>query len=135
MTLNLFKDFFKSLDTKDVYLMNKNEYPTAEKEYDSLSFVVNKGYSQREQTLPLSQEMNVLYHLDSKQKYDFYYYMVPKKNKQQWNPWVKKLKVDNIDIIKEYYKCSTKKAIEYSEILTDDDMKIIESRLYKGGRE
>ena len=130
MALDLFKDIFNSLNTKDPYLMDGNQYPTAEKEYGNVAYMVNKGYSFGEDTILLAQEMNKLHDLDAKQQYDFYFHMIPFK-KKRWN-WIKKQNIKYIDIIQEYYNCSTKKAIEYLHVLSEEQIKIIEKRLYKG---
>ena len=75
--------------------------------------------------------MNGLHHLDKKLQYDFYYHGLPAK--KRYNKWLKPEAINNIELLKEYYSCSNAKAKEIVNVLTEEQIKIIEKRMYKGG--
>lgn len=94
-------------------------------------FIVNKAFSFTLDTIFYANMMNINSHIDAKMQYDFYYHALPKK--KRFGKWIKK---DTPDIasIREYYNCSIQKAIEYSKILTIEQVAILKQRMDKGGR-
>lgn len=102
-----------------------------EKEYKGLAYVINRVLGYFPDTIFFAQEMNMRSSLDGKMQYLFYLNGVSKRAR-----FAKGIKVENpqhLEIVKEYYRYSTKKARKALEILSEDDIKYIQARLYQGG--
>lgn len=125
--MDLFKDCIKSLNDKEMNFLDENT--DAEKHYNP--FIVNKNFSFGTDSLPYADMMNQLWHIDKKLQYDFYWHGLPKK--KRFNKWIKADAIDNVEIVKEYYKCSERLAKQYINILTEDQIKEIKKKLFKGG--
>ena len=76
--------------------------------------------------------MNSRPHLDKILQYNFLINIVRKK--KRFSKWIKKEKIESIDIIKEYYGYSTEKARQVVSILSNEQIDNIKSKIYKGGR-
>jgi hypothetical protein len=115
-------DYTKSIDSKSEQL-DISDYN---------AFIVNRALSFGVDTCLFANEMNINSSIPNNWQYDFLYYGIPKK--KRYNKWIKFDAIDNIDIIQEYYNCSFQKAIEYSKILTEEEIEILKTRLNKGGK-
>ena len=71
--------------------------------------------------------------LDTKAHYDFLHQTVEKK-KRPFRGWIKTKKLEDLAVVKEYYKYSNKKALESLSILTENDIKQLKQKLFKGGK-
>jgi hypothetical protein len=127
--MDLFKDTFKSLTEKHEHLLDTN--PENEKIYAGQAYVINKTLSLEPHTLVYSNIINTYYNLDPRLQYDFYFYGI--KRKRIFNPWPKKdAASNNLEIIKEYYNYNDRKAKEVMKILSNDQIKELKRKLYKG---
>jgi hypothetical protein len=126
--MDLFKDLLPSILKNKEHLLNSED---TEKEYTP--FVVNKSLSQHIDCIFLSNEMNMNHHLDNKLQYDFYFHSV-KPYKRNYEKWFKYKETKEIEQIKEYYNCSSIKAKGILSVLTPEQLKIIQSKLDKGGK-
>ena len=124
--MDLFKDIISSLNTKPGHIFDKD--PESIKDY--VPYIVNMSYYFGNDTLLYANEMNIRGDMDKKMQYDFYYYGIPKG--RRYNKFLKPKVINNIDMITEYYQCSNKKAKEYIDVLTDEQIEIIRGRMYKG---
>lgn len=118
-------DFINSIQAEKNYVLSDE----TEKDYNQ--FVINRGLSFGADTIIYGNEMNSRPHLSSKMQYDFLFHGIPKR--KRYNKWIKADKIDNIDIITEYYECSDVRAKEILRLLTDDQVEQIRKRLFKGG--
>jgi len=123
---DLFKEVLPSLNLKTEHLID--DLKMEEKEFNA--YMVNKAFSYGVDTILYANEMNKLYDLPLKMQYDFYFYGLDKR--KRYNPWAKKETLNNIDTIKEYYGCGTKKAEQYAKVLTPEQIELIEQRTGKG---
>lgn len=99
---------------------------------DYLPFMINKAMSMGVDTHLPAQEMNLRSSLDKTIQYKYYLYSVRKK--KRFNPWVKKLQTsDKAKIIAEYYDISLRKAKEYENLVSSEDLKNMKKYLDKGG--
>lgn len=99
---------------------------------DYLPFMINKAMSMGVDTHLPAQEMNLRASLDKTIQYKYYLYSVRKK--KRFNPWVKKLQTsDKAKIIAEYYDISLRKAKEYENLVSSEDLKNMKKYLDKGG--
>jgi len=120
-------DFVNSInDTKVNIIVDK----WSEEEYNP--FIVNKALSFTPDTVIYANEMNSRPHLGKALQYNFLINIVRKK--KRFSKWIKKEKIEAIEIIKEYYGYNTQKAREVVSILSNEQIDIIKSKLYKGGK-
>lgn len=56
------------------------------------------------------------------------------RKKKRFSPWLRQEKIDNIELIKQYYGYSNEKAQQALKILTPDQIEYIKKKLNKGGR-
>lgn len=122
------KDYLNSINKTKENLMDTGD-EMWEKKYPA--FVVNRCLSPFQDTILLVNEMNIHPLLETKLQYDFLLNALTKKNR--FSPWLKKEKVSDLEIVKEYYGYSNYKAKEALSILTDDDLEQIRKKLDKGG--
>tara|TARA_R100000479_G_scaffold64003_2_gene30446 strand:- start:559 stop:960 length:402 start_codon:yes stop_codon:yes gene_type:complete len=122
------KDYLNSINYSKDYLMEED--PLWEKNYPE--YIVNRCMSQHLDTIMFANEMNVCSHLDKKLQYDFFINTV--RPRKRFSPWGKKQKVDNLELVKQYYGYSNEKAIQALRILTPDQIDFIRSKLNTGGK-
>jgi hypothetical protein len=127
MSKDTFKQILPSLLENDSY-----QIESTEDEKGLLPFLINKSLSANIDTIFLSNEMNRRHFLDNKLQYDFLFHSV-RKYKRKYQKWLKYDETKNVEVIKCYYNCSTQKAEEYINILTEDQIKCISEKLDKGG--
>ena len=76
-------------------------------------------------------ELNKYSFLDKDMQYSFYLNTLRKK--KRFSPWLRKDKVTDLEIIKQYYGYSNEKALNALKILTPDQINFIKQRLDIGG--
>jgi len=120
-------DFVNSInDTKENLITDD----WSEDQYNA--FIVNKALSFTPDTIIYANEMNSRPHLEKVLQYQFLINIVRKK--KRFSKWIKKEKIEAIDIIKEYYGYNTDKAKQAVSILSKEQIDEIKSKLYKGGK-
>ena len=122
-------EFIKSINQTKKDLI-KDE-PLAEKDYKP--FLVNRGLSFFQDTVLQVNEMNRLHFLDNKLQFDYLLNSI--RPRKRWSKWLKPDKIDNLEVVKEYYGFGNEKAKEALEILTDADIEYIKDKYIKGGVE
>lgn len=98
--------------------ISTKKYPNSFEGYNPWLF--NLMYSQIQETVFYSNEMNKYTSLPDRAQFDFYYYGLPKKN--FFAKWAKANKVEFIDEVCSYYGCSEKEAQCYLKILTKNQL-------------
>jgi len=83
-------------------------------------------------TILLANEMNINSHLDHKLQYDFFINIV--RPKKRFAPWLRKDKLNSLELVKEYYGYSDEKARVALKILTDEQLNYIAKRMDRGGK-
>lgn len=121
-------DFITAInDTKK----NLFEDPQAQKDYSS--FIVNRGLSYFPDTVLYANEMNRYPTIPNDWQFFFLINSIPKK--KRFSKWTKKDKETKaLQLVKEYFGYSNEKAKDALSVLSDDQIKIIEEKLYKGGK-
>ena len=114
--------YVKSINSKDTYYSDISEY---------VPFVVNRGFSYTWDTVLFANAMNMAAHIGKEMQYDFYFHGLDKK--KRFGKWIKKENFDDLLAISGAYRCSISRAIEYSRILTSEQIKILRDGLEKGG--
>lgn len=122
-------DFLNAINISKKDLIRED--PLNEKDYSP--FMVNRGLSYFADTVMYANEMNLHNGIPKVWQNDFYLNTIPKK--KRFSKWHKK-EADSqvILLIMEYYKYSSARAREVIDILTPEQIKIIEEKLYKGGK-
>lgn len=128
MSKDIFKEIIPSLTENSNYQLEDKD------DEKSLSpYLINKSLSAHIDTVLFSNEMNRRHYLDKKLQYDFLFYSI-RKYKRKYQKWIKYNESKKVELIKNYYNCSTKKAEEYAEILTENQIRTIEVKMDKGGK-
>jgi len=122
-------DFINAITVTKKDLLRED--PLNEKDYSP--FMVNRGLSYFSDTVMMANEMNRHGGIHKIWQNDFLLNTISKK--KRFSKWHKKEAEDKVVLlIMEYYKYSTERAREVLDILTPAQIKIIEEKLFKGGK-
>ena len=122
------KEYLNAINQTKENLMEDSFY---EKKYPA--WVVNHALYSFPDTILLVNEMNINNHLDNKLQFDFLLNSI--RPRKRFAPWLKTSKIKNLELVKEYFGYNDQKAKDALELLTDDDIDRIRSKLNKGGNE
>ena len=122
------KDYLNAINFTKKNLMD-SEDKLWQKKYPS--FIVNKILSGFQDTVMLVNEMNRNHFVDKDMQFHFLLNSI--RSKKRFSPFLRASKLKNIDLVKEYYGYSNDKAKSALDILTNDQIKLIKEKLYKGG--
>ena len=110
---------------------NLFEDPQANKDYNA--WIVNKGLSYFPDTLLYANEMNRHYGIPKDWQFSFLLNSITKK--KRFSKWSKKDTIsDSLRLVKEYYGYSNEKAKQALSVLSEEQLAMIEQKLYKGGK-
>ena len=94
-------------------------------------YIINRCLSGHLDCVLFANEMNKYSFLDKDMQYSFYLNTLRKK--KRFSPWLRKEKVTDLEIIKQYYGYSNEKAFNALKILTPEQINYIKQRLETGG--
>ena len=94
-------------------------------------FLMNRILSGHLDCIMFVNEMNKYSFLDKDMQYSFYLNTLRKK--KRFSPWLRKDKVTDLEIVKQYYGYSNEKASNALKILTPEQINFIKQRLDIGG--
>ena len=124
------KDYLNAINhTKEPLLDTEDEQ--WEKKYPS--YIINKCVAPFPDSLMLVNEINQLHHLDKKLQFDFLINSL--RPRKRYTPWMKAKKLENLEYVKEYYGYNNEKARNALNILNDEQISSIKTKLNKGGRD
>ena len=121
------KDWLNSINFNKDDLTSED--PECIKEYPS--YIVNRCLSGHLDTILYANEMNLHPNLDKDMQYQFFLNSLRKR--KRFSPWLRKDKVENLNIIKKYYGYSNEKALQALRLLTQQQLDYIKKRLDTGG--
>ena len=98
---------------------------------DYTPYIVNRCLSGHLDTVLYANEMNLHPNLDKDMQYQFFLNSLRKR--KRFSPWLRKDKVENLNIIKRYYGYSNEKALQALRLLTNEQLDYIKKRLETGG--
>ena len=127
MKMTELKDWLNSINFNKDDLTSED--PDCIKEYPS--YIVNRCLSGHLDTILYANEMNLHPNLDKDMQYQFFLNSLRKR--KRFSPWLRKDKVDNLNIIKKYYGYSNEKALQALRLLTNEQLDYIKKRLETGG--
>ncbi len=121
-------DYLKAINEskEDVMLTSQDEKKYA-------AFIVNRGLSFFMDTIFQANEINRNHHLDSRLQFDYLLNSIRKK--KRYSKWLKPEKLDDLDIVKEYYGFGNEKAKNALQVLSTDQLTYIRCKLNQGGVE
>ena len=122
------KDYLNSINFTKKDLMKSDDKDWVKK-YPA--FIVNKILSGFQDTIMLVNEVNRNHFLDKDMQYWFLLNSI--RSKKRFSPFLRANKLKDIECVKEYYGYSNDKAKSALDILTNDQIKLIKEKLYKGG--
>ena len=123
------KDYLKAINyTKEPLLDTEDEQ--WEKKYPP--YIINKCVAPFPDSLMLVNEVNQLHFLDKKLQFDFLINSL--RARKRFTPWLKAKKLENLECVKEYYAYSNEKAKAALDILNDEQISTIKTKINKGGR-
>ena len=105
--------------------------PEDERKYSP--FIVNRGLSFFMDTIFQVNELNRNYHLEARLQFDYLLNSVRKK--KRYSKWLKPEKLQDLDVVKEYYGFGNEKAKDALRILSEDQLAFIKDKLNQGGAE
>ena len=121
------KDWLNSINfTKEDLTVDD---PDTVKDYPA--YIVNRCLSGHLDTVLYANEMNLHNHLDKDMQYQFFLNSLRKR--KRFSPWLRKDKIENLNIIKKYYGYSNEKALQALRLLTNEQLDYIKKRLETGG--
>lgn len=99
---------------------------------DYSPYIINRCMSAHLDCILFANEMNINSHLPKDMQYSFYLNSIRKK--KRFSPWIRKDKIENLEIIKKYYRFSNEKASQALKILNNTQLSFIKKRLEIGGK-
>ena len=122
-------DYLKAINhTKEPLLDTDDEF--VEKGY--IPFVVNRCLSYFPDTIFYVNEMNSCPSINKKMHFDYLLNSIRKR--KRYSKWMKNEECQKVDIIKEYFGYSERKAREVSSLLSDYNIEEMAKYLYTGGK-
>lgn len=95
------------------------------------SYVINKGLSFYPDTVIQANEMNSRPHLDKRMQFSFLINII--RSKKRYSKWLKPEKLNDLEVVQEYYGYSKEKARQVLPLLSDEQINYIKLRIKKGG--
>lgn len=113
---------------KDCSLFHESNY---EKDYNP--FMINRALMQNQRTVMIAQQANKAVLIDKEMHHEFMMHAIKKNNSRA--KWKKPDdKSEYLECVKQFYKVSEKVALQYLNILTIDECKVLLRKFDKGGR-
>ncbi len=122
-------DFINSINSHKDLFAGSETPETVEKEYTP--WVVNKGLSYFADTVESANFVNRYHQLDKKVQYDYLINTI--RSKKRMSKWWKKEDNNDVEMVKEAFGYSQKKAEVALSLLSPENLKDIKRRLNKGG--
>lgn len=110
---------------------NLFEDPQAEKDYKA--FLINRSLSYFPDTVMYANEMNQYTSLSGSQQFAYYINIVARK--KRFSKWAEKeSKSEDLEAVCSYYGYSKQRGKDVLDMLTDEQLKYIKEKQFKGGR-
>lgn len=122
-------DFLTAINYSKENLL-RNDPEIAVKEYEP--YIINMCLSNFVDTVMYVNEINQKDNISKTLQFDYLLNIIRKR--KRYSPWFKKKKVDNLELIKEYFSYSDEKALSVIDLISDKDIKYIKEYLDKGGK-
>ena len=122
-------EYLKAINhTKEPLLDTDDEF--IEKGY--VPFVVNRCLSYFPDTIFMVNQMNAWPTVDKKMHFDYLLNSIRKR--KRFSKWFKNEECQKVNVVKEYFGYSERKAREVVNMLSDSDIEEMAKYLYRGGK-
>ena len=121
------KDWLNSINFNKENLIKEN--PDIVKQYPP--FIINRCLAGHIDAIMFANEMNKYPGLSKDMQYSFLLHTIRKK--KRFSPWLKQEKIEDLELVKKYYKYNTEKAQQALKILSPEQIKFIRKKLDTGG--
>lgn len=121
------KEWLNSVNTTKENLLDQNQENISSYQ----PYIINKCLSAHLDTVLFANEMNKFPFIGKEMQYAYYLYVI--RQRKRYSPWIKKVNIENLEAIAEYYDYSDKKALEALSVLNREELNFIKQRLNKGG--
>lgn len=101
-------------------------------ESDYVPFLTNRALSYHKDAILYAKELNLNSSADKIMQFE--YYLNSLRPKKRFAKWGKTVNPEDLELIKSYYQVSSRKALDYLRILTDDEIETIKTRTQTGGK-
>lgn len=115
--------------SKDDLIRNSDIPEHTEKMYSA--YVVNRGFTNFEDTILHANEMNMRHGLFAGAQFDYYKAVLRKR--KRFSKWQKSDKDINLDAIQEVYQCNRTVAKQYLKVLNKEQLETIHDKINEGG--
>jgi len=123
-------DFMNAASFTKADLIKDSENPDiTEKQYNA--YIVNRGFTNFEDTILHANEMNQRHELFPAAQFDYYRAVLRKR--KRFSKWPKSDKDVNLDAIQEVYQCNRTVAKQYLKVLNEEQLQSVHDRLVTGG--
>ena len=123
------KEYLNAINFTKKNLMDSDDL-LWQKKYPA--FIVNKILSGFQDCIMLVNEMNKNHFVDKDMQFQFLLNSI--RSKKRYSPFLRAEKLNDLDVVKEYYGYNNEKAKNALDILTKDEVKLIKEKLFKGGK-
>ncbi len=122
-------EYLKAINhTKEPLLDTDDEFV----ERDYAPFVVNRCLSYFTDTIFMVNEMNACPSIEKKMHFDYLLNSIRKR--KRYSKWLKNEECQKVNVVKEYFDYSERKAREVVNLLKDSDIEEMAKYLYRGGK-
>ena len=123
-------DFMNAASFSKEDLIRNSDIPEhTEKMYTP--YVVNRGFTNFEDTILHANEMNMRHGLFDAAQFDYYKAVLRKR--KRFSKWPKATKDVDLDAIQEVYQCNRTVAKQYFKVLNKEQLQSVHDRLITGG--
>tara|TARA_Y100000389_G_scaffold160345_1_gene162468 strand:+ start:680 stop:1078 length:399 start_codon:yes stop_codon:yes gene_type:complete len=123
-------DFMNAVSFSKADIIKDNDNPELiEKQYNA--YIVNRGFTNFQDTILHANEMNQRHELFPAAQFDYYRAVLRKR--KRFSKWPKADKDINLDAIQEVYQCNRTVAKQYLKVLNEEQLKDVHARLVTGG--
>ena len=123
-------DFMNAASFTKADLIKDNENPDIiEKQYNA--YIVNRGFTNFDDTIFHANEMNQRHELFPGAQFDYYRAVLRKR--KRFSKWPKADKNVDLDAIQEVYQCNRTVAKQYLKVLNKEQLQSVHDRLVTGG--
>ena len=123
-------DYINSINQSKENLM-RGTYNDELAEREFKPFLTNKALSYHQDTILISNMMNMNAQLDNKLQYEFLLNIV--RPKKRYSKWLKNEVENNVSVISEYYDVPINVAKQYAMVLSNEQIDYLKQKLEKGG--
>jgi len=123
-------DFMNAASFSKADIIRDSDIPdVTEKQYNA--YIVNRGFTNFEDTILHANEMNQRHELFPAAQFDYYRAVLRKR--KRFSKWPKADKDVNLDAIQEVYQCNRTVAKQYLKVLNEEQLQSVHDRLVTGG--